>query len=90
MIVMILEAVPVALRGELSRWLIEPFPGVFVGHISALVRERLWEKCCKSRGAGGVVQIWATNNEQHFQMRENGKTRRTIVDLEGIQLVKIP
>ena len=46
MIVMILEKVPVRLRGELTRWLIEPRQGVFVGHINAMVRERLWEKCC--------------------------------------------
>ena len=34
MIIMILENVPVGLRGELSRWLIEPRAGVFVGHVS--------------------------------------------------------
>ena len=31
MVVMVLEKVPVSLRGELTRWLIEPHPGVFVG-----------------------------------------------------------
>jgi len=47
MLVMILETVPVGLRGELTRWLIEPHPGVFVGHVSGLVRDRLWLKCCQ-------------------------------------------
>ena len=90
MIVMILETVPTRLRGELSRWLIEPYPGVFVGHVSALVRDRLWEKCCKATKTGGVLQVWSTNTEQRFQMRANGKTRRSIVDYEGLQLVRIP
>ncbi len=90
MIVMILERVPISLRGELTRWLLEPYPGVFVGHVSAMVRDRLWEKCCKSCKDGGVVQIWSTNNEQHFTMRMYGETRRSIVDLEGIQLIRIP
>lgn len=90
MIVMILERVPVSLRGELTRWLLEPYPGVFVGHISAMVRDRLWDKCCKSCKNGGVVQIWSTNNEQRFTMRMHGETRRSIVDLEGIQLIRIP
>ncbi len=90
MIVMILERVPVSLRGELTRWLLEPYPGVFVGHVSAMVRDRLWEKCCKSCKDGGVVQIWSTNNEQRFTMRMHGETRRSIVDLEGIQLIRIP
>ena len=32
MVVIILEKVSASLRGELSRWLIEPKPGVFIGH----------------------------------------------------------
>ncbi len=91
MIVMILERTPAALRGELSRWLIEPHTGVFVGHVNAMVRERLWAKCCKAAGAtGGVLQIWSTNTEQRFAMRLNGTTQRSLVDMEGIQLVCIP
>ena len=52
MLVMMLETVPVGLRGELTRWLIEPHPGVFVGHVSALVRDRLWLKCCQGMKNG--------------------------------------
>jgi CRISPR-associated protein Cas2 len=90
MVVMILETVPVGLRGELTRWLIEPHAGVFVGHVSALVRDRLWQKCCQGVRDGGVVQIWSTNTEQHFQMRAYGDTRREVVDFEGLQLIRIP
>ena len=90
MIVMILETVPARVRGELTRWLLEPRTGVFVGHVNAMVRERLWKKCCKARGAGGVVQIWSTNNEQRFKMRMHGRTRRKVIECEGLQLVCIP
>ena len=91
MVVMILETVPVSLRGELTRWLIEPHPGVFVGHVSAMVRDRLWDKCCKRlKKGGGVLQIWSTNTEQKFRMRAFGITKREIKDYEGLQLVRIP
>ncbi len=90
MMIFVLEKVPVSLRGELTRWLIEPHPGVFIGHVSALVRDKLWEKCCKSKRAGGVVQAWSTNTEQHFQIRMSGNTDRTLIDLEGLQLIRIP
>ncbi len=91
MIVMILERMTPALRGELTRWLIEPHTGVFVGHVNAMVRERLWEKCCKLTGSiGGVVQIWSTNTEQRFAMRLFGVTQRGIVELEGLQLIRVP
>jgi len=90
MIVMILEKVPASLRGELSRWLVEPATGVFVGYVSSMVRDRLWEKCCKSKAAEGVVQVWSMNNEQRYRMRTHGDTSRRIVELDGVQLVQIP
>ena len=90
MIVMLLEKVPLRLRGELTRWLVEPRTGVFIGHVNAMVRDRLWQKCCNARGLGGVVQMWSTNNEQHFAMRMNGDTSRRIVELEGLQLIQVP
>lgn len=90
MLVMILEKVPTRLRGELSRWLLEPRTGVFVGQVSAMVRDRLWEKAVAARGTGGVFQAWSTNTEQRFAMRSFGHTRRRIVEIEGVQLVQIP
>jgi CRISPR-associated protein Cas2 len=88
MVVMILEKVPASLRGELTRWLIEPHPGVFVGHVSALVRDKLWEKCVKKLGDGGMIQMWSTNTEQRFAIRSWGQTDREIIDLEGLWLVR--
>ena len=90
MVVMIFETVPVSLRGMLSRWMVEPSRNVFVGHISALVRDQLWEKCYSKLKGGGLVQVWSTNNEQHYKMRTFGETRRMIIDDEGLQLVMIP
>ena len=88
MVVMILENVPASLRGELTRWLIEPHPGLFVGHVSALVRDKLWEKCVKRLREGGMVQIWTTNTEQRFAMRSWGQTDLEIVNMEGLWLVR--
>ena len=90
MVVIVLEKVPLRLRGELTRWLVEPRSGVFVGHVNAMVRDRLWQKCCNARGSGGVIQMWTTNNEQHFAIRMNGDTSRQIVELEGLQLIQVP
>ena len=90
MILMILENVPSSARGELTRWLIEVKSGVFVGHVSARVRDKLWEKCSQAKRTGGVTQIWSTNTEQHFAMRMSGNTQREIIELEGLQLIRIP
>lgn len=90
MMVLILQSVPAGVRGEIARWMIEPYPGVFVGHASARVRDKLWEKCTSNRKVTGVVQIWQTNTEQRFEMRGHGDLRRDLVDLEGVKLVRIP
>ena len=44
MVVMILEKVPRSLRGDLTSFLVEVDTGVFVGRVSATVRELLWER----------------------------------------------
>ena len=90
MLVMVLESVPSSLRGELTRWLIEPHTGLFVGHVNAMVRDRLWEKCCDAKRAGGVIQVWSTNTEQRFEIRMAGTTTRDVVDFDGLRLIRVP
>jgi CRISPR-associated protein Cas2 len=88
MVVMILEKVPTGLRGELSHWLIEVKTGVFLGNVSARVRDKLWEHCMKNKNTGGVFQAWNSNNEQGYLMRLNGMNNRQVVDWEGVQLIQ--
>jgi CRISPR-associated protein Cas2 len=90
MVVMVLESVPGSLRGELTRWLIEPHTGVFVGHVNAMVRDRLWKKCREAKRAGGVIQAWSSNTEQRFEIRMTGTTRRDVIDFDGLRLIRIP
>ena len=90
MIVMVLQNVPTSVRGELSRWMLEPYPGVFIGNLSAMVRDRLWKKACQSCRDGGVFQAWSCDSEQRFRMRVHGRVRRSITWVEGVQLVIRP
>ena len=90
MVVLILERVPPGLRGELTRWLLEPQAGIFVGRVSALVRERLWQKACAKAQGGGCLMIYASNNEQGFQVQMWGRTARRIEDFDGLFLVRVP
>ncbi len=90
MVVFILESVPTSLRGELSKWMVEPKAGVFVGRISALVREKLWEKACGLCRLGGCTMLYHMNSEQGYVIETFGTTRREVVELEGLQLIKIP
>lgn len=90
MVVLMLERVPASLRGELSRWLIEPKSGVFVGTISAMVREKIWEQVCKKTRSGGAVLAYSTNSEQGFSLQVWGSPDRVVRDFEGLSLVTVP
>ncbi len=90
MVVMILERVKPSVRGELTRWFLEPKAGVFVGSVSAMVREKLWEKACKSANGGAGMLIWSTNSEQGFKIDFWGDTSRKVSDWEGLQLLTKP
>ncbi len=88
--IILTENVRPSVRGELTRWMIEPRPGVFVGKLSRRVREKLWDKTCKHKEDGGCMIIYAANNEQRFAMEMAGECRREIVDFDGITLIRIP
>ncbi|MDW8091981.1 MAG: type I-E CRISPR-associated endoribonuclease Cas2e [Meiothermus sp.] len=89
MVVIVLENVPKRLRGELSRWMLEVSTGVFVGSMTALVRDLLWEKCVEKKTAGRVCMMYRTNNEQGFEVRTHGDTTRILVDFDGLTLVAV-
>ncbi|MDD5402675.1 MAG: type I-E CRISPR-associated endoribonuclease Cas2e [Dehalococcoidales bacterium] len=86
---MILEKVPTSLRGALSRWLLEPKAGVFLGNPSARVRDELWKRAIKqSKQSGSVLQIWSDQNPQGYSYRQFGDRGRTFFDFEGLSLIK--
>ena len=87
MVVMILEKVPKSLKGVLSRWMLEVDTGVFVGRLSARVRNLVWERAVAKAKYGRVCQIWTTNNEQGFDLRLYGYEDRMVMDIDGLQWV---
>ena len=90
MVVLILERVPTSLRGELSRWMLEPRAGVFVGKVSAIVRDKLWQKAVQGSKGGAGMLIFSSQTEQGFSVRAFGDTTRTLMDWEGLILVHVP
>ena len=90
MTVLIVETATEGLRGLLSRWLIQPRTGVFVGRVSARVRDKLWEMVVQSGKAKGALMIHDTQNEQRFCVRSWGDTSREPVDFDGLTLIRRP
>jgi CRISPR-associated protein Cas2 len=90
MTVLILERVSPSLRGEITRWLLEPKAGVFIGNISARVRDRLWQRACQNAREGACMLIHSSNAEQGFKIDFWNDTSRHVHDWEGLQLITKP
>ena len=88
MVVLIVERATPSLRGELTRWLIQPKTGVFVGRIPARVRDLLWERVIRSLKDGAALLVHSDNTEQGFSIRTAGDTSKVIQDFDGLLLPK--
>ena len=89
MIVLATTAVPDHLRGALSRWTIEVVPGIFVGTVSARVRDELWNVTRATVGDGAAVLIHPADNEQGFALQTAGTRRREPIDFDGLTLIRM-
>jgi CRISPR-associated protein Cas2 len=86
-IVVTLSVTPERLRGELTRWLLEISQGVYVGHLSARVRDRLWQRIVEDVGSGRAIMVWSSRNEQLFSYRVHNHSWDP-VDFDGLTLMR--
>lgn len=88
MMVLILERVTPALRASLSRWLLEPRAGVFVGNLPRRTRDLLWQRVAGRRRLGSCMMLVDAQTEQGFEIETSGEPTRRIVDMDGLSLVQ--
>ena len=86
MIVISVSNVSASLRGDLTKWLMEIDTGVYVGRVSARIREKLWERITKNLREGKAVMVYTINNEQGYDFRLL-HTDRKAVDFDGLSLI---
>jgi CRISPR-associated protein Cas2 len=89
MLVIATTAVPDHLRGALSRWTSEVVPGIFVGSVSARVRDQLWQAVTETVGDGAAVLIHPAATEQGYALRTAGTRRRVPEDFDGLTLIRM-
>jgi len=87
--VLYLSNCPPALRGDLTKWLMEIATGVYVGRVSARVRDKLWDRVVETCAGGRAVLVFAANNEQRMDFRVHGETWEPI-DFDGLKLMLRP
>lgn len=86
---MVLTAVPVGLRGFLTRWLLEIAPGVFVGRANPKVRDALWDRIVELCKDGRAIMVFSAKTEQDLDFRVH-RHDWEVVDFDGLKLIKRP
>lgn len=89
MVVVVLTDCPPKLRGDLSKWFFEINTGVYVGNVSARVRERIWERICENIKHGQATMVYSATGEQKMEFCVHN-TSWKIVDYDGIKLMQRP
>lgn len=89
MVIIHLTNCPIRLRGDITKWLAEINTGVYIGRVSARVRDELWERVCAYSGTGQATMIYSSNNEQGYSFRVHN-TDWQPMDYDGITLMKRP
>lgn len=87
--VLVVTASPPGLRGQLTRWLLEIAPGVYVGRATARVRDELWLQTVGMIRSGRAIMVESAANEQGFRFRVHNDDWQP-VDLDGLQLIMRP
>ena len=89
MVVVVLTDCPPKLRGDLSKWFFEINTGVYVGNISARVREKIWKRICENIKHGQATMVYSASGEQKMDFCVHN-TSWKIEDFDGIKLMRRP
>lgn len=86
MIVITLSKVPPSLRGDLTKWYQEIQTGVYVGDVSAKIREKIWERITRDIGSGEATMVYNAANEFGYQFKTTRRDHE-VADFDGVPLM---
>lgn len=89
MVVITLSDCPPKVRGDLFKWLFEINTGVYVGNLSARVRQELWQRICENLKNGRATMVYSAPGEQQMRFEIHNSLWQP-VDLDGIKLMRRP
>lgn len=87
MTVLTIDCADASLRGLISQIFLELKPGVFVGNVSRLVREHVWDVVSNSTKHNGAVMVYSAPTEQGFDFIMCGTPTRSVVSYDDLKLI---
>ena len=88
-VILVLSDCPPRLRGDMTKWFVEINTGVYVGNVSARVRDEIWDRVTENLGRGHATMVFSAAGEQHMDFRVHNACWRPI-DFDGIKLMRRP
>mgnify|MGYP001567090984 FL=1 len=89
MLVVLANDIPPAVRGRMKLWFVEPRPNVFVSGIKDSVAndvvEYLYKHCPPE---SGLMVFQKTKKTPGYKIQGIGDTKRSLVEISGLQLVQ--
>lgn len=89
MLVVIANDLPPAVRGRMKLWFVEPRPNVFVSgvkdSVGKAVVDYLYQHCPPE---SGLMVFRRINEVPGYEIRGFGDTRRSVIEISGLQLVQ--
>lgn len=89
MTVIVLTVVPAGLRGHLTKWMLEISAGVYVGFVTARVRDLMWLRIVEMSGDGRAIMVYTARNEQRLAFKVH-KHQWEPADYDGVMLMRRP
>lgn len=89
MLVVLANDIPPAVRGRMKLWFVEPRPNVFISGIKDSVADDVVEYLYKHCPAeSGLMVFKKIKQTPGYKIRGVGDTRRSLVEINGLQLVQ--
>lgn len=89
MLVVIANHLPPAVRGRMKLWFVEPRPNVFISGVKDSVADGVVEYLLGHCPAeSGLIIFQRLNEAPGYRIRGMGDTKRTLVEISGMQLVQ--
>jgi len=88
MMVIVLISAPSAVKGFVSRYLMEVSSSTYIGSVPKNIREDLWEFVCENIKNGQALLLYSFNNAQGYEIMSTNFSNRVVTELDGVMLMK--
>jgi CRISPR-associated protein Cas2 len=86
MIIIVLDKVPNSVHGKVAQSFFEIYRNVFIGNVSAKVRDSVWSMLDQNQNVSAVM-AYSYPTIQGFELLCTGNMNNKFIDIDGIKIL---